>query len=154
SSPVDRKRLITKLLKKIYLCLPQRRSFVHASDKMLIQVPHQSNGVRVVCSPATRDYSFCAGQQECALKTCDSLLAEQSPVARVACGEHDEIGTERQVPDFADLQKTIFTTAWRTSQDQGGSIGELGVPETVDGKMDDRIIRKRDGFEGGFCRVR
>lgn len=45
-----------------------------------------------------------AGQQECALQTCDSFFAQQFAVAAVTGRKHYEIRLQRKVSDFANLQ--------------------------------------------------
>ena len=91
-SPIDGKSLIAEFFQQIEFGLTQRGTLIVAICQVLVHPFHESDREGVVGGPERRDHRPCAGQKEGAFETCDSLLTEQPPAARVASGKDYQFG--------------------------------------------------------------
>src|SRR5207249_10588190 len=92
ASPIDGKSLIAEFFQQIEFGLTQRGALIVALCQVLVHPFHESDRAGVVGRPESRDHRLCAGQEEGAFETCDSLLTEQPPAASVACRKNYQFG--------------------------------------------------------------
>ncbi len=139
--PVDWKGCVAELLEEIEFGLAEGLALVEPMiDQVLVEALHEGGREDVVGGPEAGEDGFGAGQEEGSFEAGDAFLAEESAVSGVAGGERDQVGTEGEVPDLADLEEAVFIRVGGRSQDECCPIRELLVGHSVDGQVDDSKI--------------
>ena len=138
--------MVHEFLEQIQFRLPQCGTIIQPINEMLVEAPHQTNRVCVVCSPKAREHGPGAGQQERALQARDSFLTEQFSISTVACRKRYQACMERQIPDLANLQQAIVSRAGRAAQNPCGTNRELSIGRRVQEEIEAQSIRRRMGY--------